>query len=82
MVIFDTPGFLVVPFTMFLAGLPWALYSRLFIGDLPQEQSEAHIAGLADNMLLLGGFPVSGMNWPAGKVNTAQNAQPPSVTEG
>ena len=49
---------------------------------LPQEQSEAHIAGLADNRLLSGGFPVSGMNWPAGRVNTALNAQPPSVTEG
>ena len=34
-IFFDTPGFLVIPFTMFFAGLSWAGYVRLFIEGTP-----------------------------------------------
>ncbi|MDX6713125.1 MAG: hypothetical protein QOH96_4141 [Blastocatellia bacterium] len=81
-VIFDSPGPLVIPFTVFLAGLSWTLYSRLFIEDLPQEESSSKVIGSRENRVLsAGGFPGGGINWSSGRVHTAEIAQPPSVTE-
>ncbi len=80
--IFDTPGPLIIPFTIFLAGLSWTLYSRLFIEDLPQEESASRIIGSRENRVLsAGGFPGGGLNWSSGRIHTAEIAQPPSVTE-
>ena len=80
--IFDTPGPLIIPFTVFVVGLSWRLYSRLFIEDLPQEESASRIIGSRENRVLsAGGFPGGGLNWSSGRVHTAEIAQPPSVTE-
>lgn len=81
-IFFDTPAFLVIPFTVFLAGLSWAAYSRLFIEDIPAGESPKRIAGAAGNRVLTpGGFNAAGVDWSGGRVHTAEIGQPPSVTE-
>lgn len=80
--IFDTPGPMIIPFTVFVAGLSWTLYSLLFIEDVPQEESASRITGSGENRVLsAGGLPGGGFNWSSGRVHTAEIAQPPSVTE-
>src|SRR5258705_11885462 len=79
--IFDTPGPMIIPFTVFVAGLSWTLYSRLFIEGLPQEESASRITGSRDKGLLsAGGIHAVGLNWSAGKVHPAVIAQPPRAT--
>ena len=82
----DHPGPLMLPFTIFLAGLSMMLYARLFgdempsVKTLPPQQSYKFRATPESNALP----PASNnwMNWAGGqKVRTSELAQPPSVTE-
>ena len=72
-------GFLVVPFTVFVAGLFWALYYRLFVDDTPAFKSQAPAQLYRANEYLppMQNPPVLRAREP----NTAEIVQPPSVTE-
>ena len=85
-IIFDSPGPLVVPFTIFLTGLAMLLYSRLFGEDiLPAKSQPQQPAQLGTYMPPTAlppspGVPFTGYSAP--RPNTEEIAQPPSVTDG
>lgn len=81
----DEPGPLLVPFAVFLAGLSWVLYFVIF-----GEETEQESAGAKGREVLREGrnaaplppatfVPASGFG--ARRANTADMAQPPSITE-
>jgi hypothetical protein len=79
----DGAGPLLVPFTLFLAALTWMVYARLFSDDsahVPQRKSRRDLkAGGEQPALNASQFvPASLFDRQA---NTAEIAQPPSVTE-
>ena len=81
----DSPGPLFVPFTIFLAGLSWLLYSRLFGDELPPAKAlPAQPYGLGP---MFGGnaLPPASSMWqePVGRqrARTTEEVGPPSVTE-
>lgn len=84
-IIADSPGPLVVPFTIFFAGLAMLLYSRLFGEDIlpakSQAQQPAQFATYAPPAALppSPGIPFTG--YAAPRPDTAEITQPPSVTE-
>lgn len=81
----DSPGPLVIPFTLFLAGVAFALYTVLFgeeplHGRGPKNREELREARGAQQALPPSTFvPASGFG--RGRANTADMSQPPSVTE-
>jgi hypothetical protein len=79
----DGPEPLLVPFTMFLVGLAWLVYARLFGDDhtqVPHDPPRRDLAAGADRPALSPPqfAPASSFNQPA---NTAEMVPPPSVTE-
>jgi hypothetical protein len=80
----DSPGPLAVPFMVFLAGLAWMLYFVLFGEDLHDARPEGGREGLREGRgaqaLPPAAFvPASGFGGRSAQ--TADMAQPPSVTE-
>jgi hypothetical protein len=83
-VMFDTPVFLFIPLTLFLAGLMWMLYSALFGEEILSVRSLA-----ARNELRAGGQTpaldapqfVPAPYFSPRRVNTSEITSPPSVTE-
>jgi hypothetical protein len=82
-ILFDSPTPLIIPFTIFLAGLAWMLYYRLFGEDaLPSQQqsSPAQLDRTRLELLTLPQNPMVGdFNRPT--YGTAEIVQPRSVTE-
>jgi len=79
----DHPGPLIVPLTVFFAGLAFMLYARLFSEDIPQiaQQQFSRFGVRAANPAL---GPANEVRLQAGlgrPVKTAEFARPPSVTE-
>jgi hypothetical protein len=75
---------LIVPVAMFLAGLAWWVYARLFIDEtarVAQQTSRRDLKAGADKPALGAPefVPASLLNQQ--RVHTAEMAQPPSVTE-
>jgi len=80
----DSPGPLVVPFTVFLAGLAWLLYFVLFGEEVPHKSVAEGKKDFRDSRpapsLPPSTFaPASGFGQR--RANTADMMQPPSVTE-
>ena len=84
-IIIDGPGPLIIPLTIFLAGLSWMLYFRLFGEETPpaahqQSRPLAFGATTGANALPPASNPVT--TGAGGKqVRTKELARPPSVTE-
>jgi hypothetical protein len=83
-IVADSPGPLVVPLTVFLAGLAWLLYFVLFGEEAAQDYAGRGREGLREGRnappLPPATFvPASGFG--ARPAHTADMAQPPSVTE-
>lgn len=82
-ILFDSPLPLIIPFTIFLAGLAWMLYFRLFGEEAAQPSQASSPAPLnaAPQSFLPApqSIPVSNINKSSG--STAEMAQPFSVTE-
>lgn len=80
----DNPGFLVVPFTVFLAGLSWLAYAWLFSDDLVdvhQRSSRRDLKAGGDNPSLGAAQFVPAPLFGQQRVHTAEIPRPPSVTE-
>lgn len=84
-ILVDNPIPLMLPFTLFLAGLSIMLYSRLFGEEIPSGKSQQaqpfKLRAMPESKALP---PASNnwMNWAGGqRVRTSELAQPPSVTE-
>jgi hypothetical protein len=80
----EHPGPMIVPLTIFLAGLALMLYARLFSEDIPQiaQQPQFSRFGTGSANPALG--PANEVRLQAGlgrPVKTAEFARPPSVTE-
>jgi hypothetical protein len=83
-IVFDSPGPLILPFTVFLAGLAWMLYFVLFGEEVPHARAEKSPKQMREargaQALPPSTFaPASGFG--ARRADTADMAQPPSVTE-
>jgi hypothetical protein len=84
-IVFDSPIPLLVPFTIFLAGLSQMLYSRIFGDDSPSIKTEQTQSSKLGSMLGNKILPsVSGM-WikrtAEPQFQTAELIKPPSITE-
>lgn len=80
----DEPGPLIVPATVFFAGLAWLLYSVLFGEDEANESAEGARRDLRESRTAPSLPPatfVPASGFGARHANTADMAQPPSVTE-
>lgn len=80
----DEPGPLIVPATVFFAGLAWLLYFVLFGEDEAKETAEGARRDLRDSRTAPSLPPatfVPASGFGARSANTADMAQPPSVTE-
>lgn len=80
----DSPGPLVIPFTVFLAGLAWLLYFVLFGEEVPHAGRAEGRKDLRDSRTSPALPPstfVPASGFGQRRVNTADMAQPPSVTE-
>lgn len=81
----DHPFPLVVPFTIFFAGLSWLLYARIFGEELPpakSRQGQPSRLGGASGGTALPPAANAGINIMGGQpVRTAELVKPPSVTE-
>jgi hypothetical protein len=80
----DEPGPLVVPFMVFLAGLAWMLYFVLFGEEVPlageaEGRKEFRDSRTAPALPPSTFVPASGFGQR--RANTADMAQPPSITE-
>ena len=80
----DGPGPLLVPVTLFLAGLTWMIYARLFGEDpahdtQPKSRSDLKAGGEKPQLGARQFVPASLFDRQS--ANTAEIAQPPSVTE-
>lgn len=77
----DEAGPLLLPLTIFFAGLAWALYSRLFVDDMPELSTKAPVQLYRPSEYL----PPAQVNpapvLRAMEPNTAEIVRPPSVTE-
>lgn len=87
--IFDHPGFLLIPFTIFLAGIAWMVYSAIFGEDYPVAPTHRAFQQPRMNPQQLHAppqpFAMPHQNAhhapPPRRIETAPNLQPPSVTE-
>lgn len=79
----DGPGPLFVPFTLFMIGLAWLAYARLFGEDTPHtpRRSRKDLKAGADVPALGAPQFVPASSFNRQGVNTAEISQPPSVTE-
>lgn len=80
----DSPGPLIVPFTVFLAGLSWMLYFVLFGEEVPHKRAEKspnQMRGARDAQALPPSTFVPASGFGARRADTADMAPPPSVTE-
>lgn len=87
----DSPGPLVIPFTVFLAGLCWLVYSAIFGEDftLPQAQKFPQQFGANPPQQFAANPPRTALpgadnyrvNMAPQRVNTSEMVDPPSVTE-
>lgn len=83
-VMFDTPVFLFIPLTLFLAGLMWMLYSALFGEEILSARSLAARKGLragGQTPALDAPQFVPAPYFNPRRVNTSEITSPPSVTE-
>jgi hypothetical protein len=82
-ILFESPLPLLIPFTIFLAGLAWMLYYRLFgeeTAQASQATSPSQLNAAQESFLPASqGAPVANINKPS--ASTAEIAQPFSVTE-
>lgn len=82
-ILFDSPGPLIIPFTIFLAGLAWMLYFRWFgeeVSFTDHQSSPTQLTGEKQDYLPPSQPPfVVDINRKS--PNTAEIFQPPSVTE-
>ena len=81
---FDTPVFLFVPVTLFLAGLLWMLYSVLFGEEILSARSlsaRRNLRAGRENPALDAPQFVPAPYFNSQRVNTSEIASPPSVTE-
>lgn len=74
-------AFLLLPFTVFLAGLFWALYCRLFADDKPAIKNQIPSQLYRPNEYLPPAQVNSAPALRAREPNTSEIVQPPSVTE-
>jgi hypothetical protein len=75
---------LVVPFLMFLAGLGWLCYARLFSDDtvpVAQQTPRREFGANAERPALNAQQFVPAASFNQQRANTAEMVQPPSVTE-
>ena len=81
----DSPGPLMVPITVFFAGLAWLLYFVLFGEEEEQESAEAWGREVLRDSRAAPSLPpatfVPASGFGARQAHTADMAQPPSVTE-
>src|ERR1700749_3318938 len=80
----DEPGPLIVPVTVFFAGLAWLLYFALFGEDAADESAEKAREVLRESRTAPSLPPatfVPASGFGARPAHTADMAQPPSVTE-
>jgi hypothetical protein len=80
----DGPEPLLVPFTVFLVGLAWLLYFVIFGEETPAESAEKGRKDLRDSRTAPALPPstfVPASGFGQRRANTADMAQPPSVTE-
>jgi hypothetical protein len=82
-IIFDHPGPLLIPFTVFITGLSIMLYSRLFSEeDLFDYQSQPSRLAATPERNALPPAANTGMEGVGGqRMRTAEMTKPPSVTE-
>jgi hypothetical protein len=83
-IVFDSPGPLIVPLTVFLAGLAWLLYFVLFGEEAAQDSEGRGREGLREGRSAQALPPatfVPASGFGARPAHTADMAQPPSVTE-
>jgi hypothetical protein len=87
-VVTDSPGPLIVPFTIFLAGIALMLYAVIFWDDTPRSEKLPAGANAPAGLRSMFGKTALGPgtdNWAAGaarrQVKTSELAQPSSVTE-
>jgi hypothetical protein len=76
----DEGAFVLLPLTIFLAGLFWTLYYRLFVEDTPTFKNQVPAQLYRPNEYLPPA-PVNPAVLRGREQNTAEIAQPPSVTE-
>jgi hypothetical protein len=80
----DGPGPLLVPLTLFLAGLTWMIYARLFgddSGHVIQPKSRSDLRAGREKPQLGARQFVPASLFDRQGANTAEIARPPSVTE-
>ncbi len=80
----EHPGPLIVPLTIFFAGLALMLYARLFSEDIPQIAQKPQFSRLGAGSANPALGPANEVRLQAGlgrPVQTAEFARPPSVTE-
>ena len=79
----DTPGPLLIPFTLFLAGLAWLLYFQIFGDDVaPAEVEQPRRFNAPQQRVSLPPSQEAHIIVPAPRrVDTADMEQPPSVTD-
>lgn len=77
----EGPELLMIPFTIFVAGLSWALYSRLFADAEPAVKKQTPAQLYRANEYLPPAQVNSAPVLRAREPNTAEIVQPPSVTE-
>lgn len=77
----DTPGPMVVPFTLFLLGVLWMIYSLVF-GESPVNRKANQPSINAPNtQAYVPPQPQTQRTLPPQPINTAEMVKPPSVTE-
>lgn len=80
----DHPGPLIVPATVFFAGLAWLLYFVIFGEEEAHESAEAAREGLRESRTAPSLPPatfIPASDFGARRAHTADMVQPPSVTE-
>ena len=82
-ILFDSPGPLLLPFVVFIAGLSWMLYFRLFpeeaLSAIPKSAPAKLHAAQQTFLPASQSIPASDFDRPASR--TAEIVQPPSLTE-
>jgi hypothetical protein len=87
----DHPGPLIVPFTIFLAGVCWLVYSAIFGEDyaIPQAPKLPQQFGVNPQQQFMANPPRTALpsannyhvTMPPQRINTSEMVDPPSVTE-
>ncbi len=84
-ILVDGPVPLLIPFTIFFAGLTLMLYARLFGEEIPHVKSQQAQSSTLGSMSGNNGLPLASNIWTNSvggqQVRTAELVKPPSVTE-